>query len=300
MVALLDPKLNHHTLSRTNVLVATFTTLALVLPIAAAQRPSVPIPAQNQATKAEKPHSPPEQPQILRKITEIAAHQQPRDEQKEPKQRTGRIWGRVYDASGAVIPLALVTLINSDLKVTQSVSTNDAGIFEFPAIPAGRHLLEVRKPGFAFLEGQSLHLKPGADLRLDVVLNIATVAESITVVEKSHRKAAPAPIQKPVRIRVGGNIEQSKQIFAPKPEYPPEAKEKGVEGTVLLNAVIGMDGVVLDIRVINEPDPELAKAAVDAVKQWRYMPTLLNGQPVEVVTTITVSFRLENSPDGGN
>jgi protein TonB len=78
-----------------------------------------------------------------------------------------------------------------------------------------------------------------------------------------------------------------------KPVYPPIVKNGGIEGAVLLEAVIGMDGSLMSLRVMNSQiDPDLAKAAVEAVSQWRYQPTLLNGVPVEVMTSITINFRL--------
>jgi protein TonB len=67
-----------------------------------------------------------------------------------------------------------------------------------------------------------------------------------------------------------------------------------VEGTVVMRAVISTAGALLNLEVVNtDVDPRLAKAALDAVGQWVYQPTLLNGQPVEVVTTITLDFRLQ-------
>jgi protein TonB len=79
-----------------------------------------------------------------------------------------------------------------------------------------------------------------------------------------------------------------------KPVYPAAAQSAGIEGSVLLRAVISMQGNLLGVAVINTSvDPELAQAAMNAVNQWQYEPTLLNGVPVEVVTTITVNFRLE-------
>jgi protein TonB len=81
-----------------------------------------------------------------------------------------------------------------------------------------------------------------------------------------------------------------------KPTYPEELQELGVEGTVLLDAVIGTGGQLLSLRPANsQVHPGLVKAAMDAVNQWRYQPTLLNGQPVEVVTTITVRYRLPSN-----
>ena len=75
--------------------------------------------------------------------------------------------------------------------------------------------------------------------------------------------------------------------------YPPDCKAEGIEGTVALRAAIGRDGSVLNLERINElVDARLVQAAMDAVKQWRYQPTLLNGQPVEVLTDIEVNFKL--------
>ena len=75
------------------------------------------------------------------------------------------------------------------------------------------------------------------------------------------------------------------------PVYPVLARQSGIQGVVVLHAIIDRDGRVSELRVISG-HPLLVKAAIDAVNQWRYQPTLLNGQPVEVETTITVSFVL--------
>jgi len=76
-----------------------------------------------------------------------------------------------------------------------------------------------------------------------------------------------------------------------KPQYPPQARQARIEGTVVLLAVIGKDGSVRDVQV-KSGSPLLAQAAIEAVKQWRYKPYLLNGQPVEVDTQITINFTL--------
>jgi protein TonB len=78
----------------------------------------------------------------------------------------------------------------------------------------------------------------------------------------------------------------------PPPLYPAEAKQKRIQGTVHLKAVIGADGTVRELRVI-DGHPLLAPAAMEAVKRWKYKPYYVEGKPVEVETTVTVSFRLE-------
>ena len=75
--------------------------------------------------------------------------------------------------------------------------------------------------------------------------------------------------------------------------YPAHAEASGIEGTVLLQAVVLMDGGIGGLTVLSSPDPGLAEAARESVSQWRYQPTLLNGQPVEVITTVSVKFRLD-------
>jgi len=108
--------------------------------------------------------------------------------------------------------------------------------------------------------------------------------------------AAPPPppppkAAAPKRIRVGGQVESAKLIFQPKPDYPPLAKMARIQGTVRLEAVISKDGTIQDLKVMNG-HPLLVKAALEAVQRWRYQPTLLNGEPVEVVTEIDVNFTL--------
>jgi periplasmic protein TonB len=102
--------------------------------------------------------------------------------------------------------------------------------------------------------------------------------------------AAPKPVT-PQRIRVGGNVQQAKLIRQPKPVYPPLAKQARISGVVKLNAIIGKDGTIQNLTVASG-HPLLVPAAMEAVKQWVYQPTLLNGEPVEVVTQIDVNFTL--------
>jgi protein TonB len=101
---------------------------------------------------------------------------------------------------------------------------------------------------------------------------------------------APKPVT-PSRIRVGGNVQAAMAIRAPKPAYPPLAKQARIQGVVRLNAVIGKDGTIQNLTAASG-HPLLVPAALEAVRQWLYKPTLLNGEPVEVVTVIDVNFTL--------
>jgi TonB family protein len=102
---------------------------------------------------------------------------------------------------------------------------------------------------------------------------------------------APAVPSTGQTIRVGGNVQAANLIRKVTPVYPADAKSARIQGTVQLNATIAPDGTVQDLQVTSG-HPLLAQAALDAVRQWVYRPTLLNGAPVTVVTTIDVNFTL--------
>lgn len=101
----------------------------------------------------------------------------------------------------------------------------------------------------------------------------------------------PPPRPNPTRIRVGGNVAAANLIHSVQPTYPPGALSQHITGTVLLHVILATDGSVQTIDVVSGPDA-LRQAAVDAVKRWRYRPTLLNGKPIEVDTTIQVIFNI--------
>ena len=108
------------------------------------------------------------------------------------------------------------------------------------------------------------------------------------VVEPPSSQPATVP---PQRIRVGGNVEQNNLLTQVAPEYPPTARQARIQGIVHLTVIIGKDGSVQNIQVISG-HPLLVPAALQAVKQWVYKPTLLNGNPVEVITSVDVNFTL--------
>ena len=99
------------------------------------------------------------------------------------------------------------------------------------------------------------------------------------------------PASAPKRTRVPARIAEANLVYDVAPKYPPDAGRERIEGTVVLMAVIGKDGTVRDVRV-ESGLPVLAQAAIEAVKQWRYRPYLLNGEPVEIDSQITINFNL--------
>ena len=107
----------------------------------------------------------------------------------------------------------------------------------------------------------------------------------------SMEAAVPPAGGTPTRIRVGGNVQANNLITKVTPMYPLEAKMARIQGTVKFQATIGKDGSVVDLQLLTG-HPLLVPSATDAVKQWIYKPTLLNGNPVDVVTQIDVNYTL--------
>lgn len=106
----------------------------------------------------------------------------------------------------------------------------------------------------------------------------------------------PKPVEKPKapeRIRVGGNVQAANLVKKVTPVYPPLAKQARVQGQVRFTAIIGKDGTIQNLQLISG-HPLLVPAATEAVRQWVYRPTLLNGDPVEVITQIDVNFTLSS------
>ena len=92
--------------------------------------------------------------------------------------------------------------------------------------------------------------------------------------------------------RVSSGVQQAKLIKHPLPIYPAIAKQARIQGQVVLQAIIAKDGTVQQLKMLSTTSPLLVQNALDAVKQWVYQPTLLNNEPVEVITEITVNFTL--------
>src|SRR5256884_497940 len=224
---------------------------------------------------------------------------------------SGKFTGTILDPSGGAVPNATIVMTNHKANTcapslalppcTVDMTTSDAdGNFVFKALPAGEYEMKVLKPGFATYLAPQVVLDPGRDLAMTAKLNIGSTNETVDVqAEGSAKSAAAAQAleaeakSKATRIRIGGNVEAAKVITKVQPIYPESAKDAGVQGTVLLHAVVGMDGRPLQLQVLNSQiNPDLARASVEAVSQWRYQPTLLNGEPVEIDTTIQVKFSL--------
>ena len=201
--------------------------------------------------------------------------------------------GTVYDPTGAVMPGVSLTL-EDGAGGRQTAQTDAAGRFQIASVAPGKYVLSATLPGFRSLR-QEFELKSSRDWDRAITLQVGTLSETIAVSStRISAPAAPRP-QGPAPVRVGGNIRVPKKLQDVRPTYPDSMRAAGREGVVSLDAIIGEEGSVTSVRVVSgDVHPDFAASAMEAVRQWRFSPTLLNGRPIDVVMTVKISFSLSN------
>ena len=200
--------------------------------------------------------------------------------------------GFVQDPSGSRIPQALVLITDAERELTEATTGGVDGSFRIEGLaPSPSYEIEVRGPvGFEpHVQGVDLT----ADQHLDVTLDIEPIVEAIVISGPPPQPESGQPSKPRRRIRVGGSVRKARLVHYVPPIYPADAERQGVGGTVLMEGVIGKEGRLVGLSTLNSMvDERLAAAASDAVLQWRYDPTLLNGRPVEAIVTISVAFEI--------
>ncbi len=219
--------------------------------------------------------------------------------------------GSIVDPSDGVLPGVTLVLTNVATEAKYEVRTDSTGRYEFVGLVPGDYLFEAKLPGFMTFKGKMT--VAGQNVQRDLTMEIGSLQETVTVVNSRSNPAtaapavASAPRPKPSRppcgsaasapssgaLRVGGNIRPPMKLKDVRPIYEAHLAAQGVEGTVLLKAVIGTDGAVDTIDVVSTPHPELGHAAADAVRRWEFTETLLNCRPVPVLMNVTINFTLK-------
>jgi len=202
--------------------------------------------------------------------------------------------GTVYDSSGAVLPGVEMALVNEQ-GVRWTTPTDGGGRFEFAPVGAGKYVLEASLPGLHAFR-QEIALERENDWKKTITMQLGELQETIQVTARRPRTLTAPPAAAPGRpVRVGGNIKQPRKTKSAAPVYPSVLQEAGLEGVVKLDVLIDTEGHVSSVRVLNSlVHPAFADAAATAVKQWEFTPTLLNGVPVEVAMTVSISFSLSD------
>jgi len=224
-----------------------------------------------------------------------AGHVQVTPAQSQTPTPLGTVSGMIFDPGGLVIPGVTVTLAVVPPGSSRTIVTNESGLFSFPQVAPGQYTLQTRLPGFSNTE-RAIVVRSGETLVQDVSLPLARLMTRMEVTAARPTTPQNANATSSPR-RIGGDIAQPNAISLVKPQYPAAAHASGTEGLVLLQAIIGKDGTIVALQVDpNGPstgDPDLIRAAMDAVRQWRYRPGMLDGSPIEIATTITVNFSLQ-------
>ncbi len=143
----------------------------------------------------------------------------------------------------------------------------------------------------AFVPPTQQNREPGAVIDAPPALASAPVTPLGVTLTTPLAPVSPPPPGAPQQIRVESNLQAANLIKRVVPVYPVLARSAGIQGIVRFTAVIGKDGKIQNLKLISGPPP-LVDAASEAVKRWLYRPTLLNGQPVEVITQINVNFTI--------
>jgi TonB family protein len=202
--------------------------------------------------------------------------------------------GRVYDSSGLVLPAVDVVLINEQ-QVRWATVTDGGGQFEFTPVGGGKYAIDATLPGFRPLRNE-VTLQSASDWTRNITMQVGSLQETITVrAKRPVQRAAESGAAVAGPVRVGGNIKVPRKVKHAAPVYPAAMRDAGLEGVVPLDALIGLDGHVVSVRGVSaQVHPEFARAAEEAVRQWVFSPTLLNGVPVEVQMTVSIQFSLED------
>ena len=212
--------------------------------------------------------------------------------------------GRVTDEQDRGVGGVAVTLANDARQAKYEVKTFGDGRFEFVGLPAGQYKFEVVGPGFRSIK-EDLTIG-NQNVQRDFKMRIGMLQETVTLrfnpSETGKEPVNDAPgvgrSVEPAKWECvaspeGGYIVPPKKIRDAHPYYPSALRGTWTEGTVVMEARIGLDGYVAEVNVLKSPQPDLAQSAVAAVREWRYTETLLNCTPVEVMMTVTVNFTRE-------
>jgi TonB family protein len=206
--------------------------------------------------------------------------------------------GTLLDAVGRILPNATLVLASADGLTQTDIKSDEAGRFAVGGLPAGDYRLQAKIAGFANAQGRVV-LAAGDNLNRDIVLQIGSLEETLTVAggpgasvaQPARRMTSSQPEFDPCsQTTAGGCIKPPRRISDARPRYPQRHLDSGTSGNVQIDGRIGTDGFMKDLRVLAPADADFASAAVEAVSQWQFTPTRLDGVPVEAGIRVTVHF----------
>jgi TonB family protein len=230
-------------------------------------------------------------------------------------QRFYTLSGSVLDSTNRHLPDTILVLTNAASRAKYEVRSDPTGHFEFVGLPPGDYALEASLTGFSTFKDTITII--ARDLEHTIDLHVGSLEETVTVTSSVSAAPSPQPtaeqsdrrqaLRKRAEERqqaaldkcttqpagaggIGGQILAPIRLSGVPPQYPENLRMVGMGGVVVLDAVIGTDGNIQDVRAASSPNADLEAAAVEAVRQWQFTPTLLDCVPTEVQMKVTMRF----------
>jgi TonB family protein len=209
-----------------------------------------------------------------------------------------RVSGVITDQTGAVLPNTTIRLTHVASGTKHEVRTGPNGTYDLAGLVSGDYTLEAEQLGFSAYR-EAVTFSPGQLLAKNLVMQVGTLQETLNVVDTDTPAPERRSVQTPGKYSerceatttVGGNIRVPIKLVDVRPRYPINLRASAAEGVVRLNTTIGVDGKVAAVSVASSPSVDMSEAAIGAVRQWEFTPTLLNCRPIEVPMSVLVAFR---------
>jgi TonB family protein len=211
--------------------------------------------------------------------------------------------GVLKDPSGLPLPAATLRLTALSSDAFHETTSDATGSFQFGEVPDGEYMLSARVPGFQTAR-QRVQVSPNAP-PFAITMQVGTLRETVSIraavgagsdsVARTVETARPGYDSKPKcgSTDVGGNLKPPMKLKDVRPRYLKAWVENNVEGDVLIEAIIGVDGRVRNVQVVSPGNAELEEETMTAVSQWEFSPTWLNCEAIEVRMFVTASFKIE-------
>jgi TonB family protein len=230
-------------------------------------------------------------------------------------QRFYTLSGSVLDSTNRNLPDVRLVATNAASRAKHEVRSDRTGHFEFVGLPPGEYAFEASLPGFENVKDTVIII--GRDIDRTIDMHVGSLEETLTITSS----VSAAPDQEAERMRqelsklesrmrgvaerqraaldkcaggvpgaMGGQIRAPLKLVSVNPRYPESMRTTGTGGVVTLDALIGTDGNIQQVRAVSSPHPDLEAAAIEAVRQWQFTPTLLNCVPTEVPMKVTLRF----------
>jgi beta-lactamase regulating signal transducer with metallopeptidase domain len=210
--------------------------------------------------------------------------------------------GTIVDPSNRPVPNAQLTLTNTQTQAKVDIKTGRDGRFEFAGLAAGTYAMEARLPGFMAIRGTVEVTQAG--VKRDLALKLGTIQESLSITVSEAPSPAPPPAPAPAAAprpipaappctadaAIGGQVRPPRKLKDARPSYPASLKGTKTSGLVVVEGILGGDGSVSGLTVIETPHPDLGRAVIDAIGKWVFDGTMLNCEPVAIKMRVNATF----------